>query len=220
MPSLKDRIDNLRLKTGMVITEDFFTGLADVIEDMAFYGAITYDGYVRKDLEPIQDLALNLGSENFRFDEIHAGSGYFTYNVLVQGKPVIKDGDPINIAYFFDQALDQLLNTLGSLKPIEVARTIGYQAPPLADIFASDVEVSNDGRIRVKIKSDASVYVYLKWYPYGALSPDIGLLNEGNPIPSNVFKEFDSTVSKGDKVNVRVYPGAKVTVFLFNIPSA
>jgi len=72
----------LKVKTGQVIRSSWANELIDSIQMVAEKGAVDYYGYVHKDLIPDRDLALNLGLENLRFREVHAGYGYFTYGIF------------------------------------------------------------------------------------------------------------------------------------------
>jgi len=73
------KYDYLRLRTGQVITEDWFDDVADAIENLDnaifAYSAVDYYGYVHKTLIPDTDLLLNLGIQTRRFKEVHAGYG-------------------------------------------------------------------------------------------------------------------------------------------------
>jgi len=101
--------------------------------------------------------------------------------------------------------------------PKLLAIQVNYLAPNFADIFADDVLVTKDGRVRVKIAMDSGGYVYMKWVPAGLTEAILAMLNAGQPIPARAWHEFDFTVVKGDKVNLRVTPGQKVTVAIYNI---
>lgn len=200
-------------------------------------GGVWEGGYVYEDLIPYPDLALNCGLSNYRWLEVHGGYGYFEYDLTVGGKRVLKDGDPINIndiyepakggiteainaSYVYDELKDiddKLLDLLDSLKPYLVALQADYQAPDMADIFADDIVLNAKGRVRVKLVADANAYAYLAWTPSGSAVEVLGMLNAGNPIPANSWHEFDFTVNEGDKVNVKVSPGARVTVALYHI---
>ena len=228
----------LKVKSGDVIRSSWANELIDWIEHSLNDGAVTYDGYVQRSLIPVKDLALNLGTDSERFKEIHVGDvyatdvnadvGYFDENVYVQGKRVLKDEDPIYIASFFAYAVEQLrdvvLNALSEReippRPIRKAIVVGYNAPPLTDVFASDVLMDFDGRAKIKVIADSSVYVYAKFTPYGFTTPIVALLFDSTPIPPNTIKEDEMTVNAGDKVNVRVSGASKVTVVLYNIPSS
>jgi len=237
MPTLEDRINQLYLRTGQVITEDFFANLVDVLKDMAKRGAVTYEGYVTRDLRPITDLEIDLGEPELRFNNIYAGYGVFTYDVFVADRKVLKDGDPIYISDIYPEAkakitqaiddsyvrdiysklieVEELIASRG--KPKLLAYVINYSAPELADIFAEDVLVNEDGRVRVKLVMEQGGLAYLKHYFAVAGAEVIALLNAGVEIPANTWQEFDVVATKNDRVNIRVTPSQKVTVLLYNI---
>lgn len=96
MPTL----DDLRLKTGQLVTEDWFDNLVDYLQEIGYGGVISLYGYVMKDLVPYADLLLNLGLPLKQFKEVNAGTGNFSTNVFVGGKAVIKDGDPVTVSDF------------------------------------------------------------------------------------------------------------------------
>jgi len=48
------------------------------------------------------------GDANNPFEAIYAGTGYFSENLYVQGKPVIKDGDPVTVADLGDDAKQKI----------------------------------------------------------------------------------------------------------------
>ena len=60
--------------------------------------------HLDSDIIPDQDNLRNLGSESKSWKEVQAHYGYFKDNVYVQGKVVIKDGDPIKISEFISEA--------------------------------------------------------------------------------------------------------------------
>ena len=76
------KFDYLKVSPGQVIRSSWANELVDAIETVSEDGAISYEGYVSKDLIPNIDLAVNLGLENRRFKEVHAGYGYFTYGIF------------------------------------------------------------------------------------------------------------------------------------------
>ena len=76
------KFDYLKVTPGMVIRSSWANELVDAIETVSEYGAVSYEGYISKDLIPDADLAINLGLEDRRFKEVHAGYGYFTYGIF------------------------------------------------------------------------------------------------------------------------------------------
>jgi len=170
--------------------------------------AVDYYGYAYKDIKPYEDLLLNLGMPELRFKELHSGYGYFTYQVTVQGRPVIKDGDPITVA--------EDLTT----KPLLVGYKVYYSAPAFVDVFDPDLVMSMAGRARFKFTLSPDAYAYTKWLPYGLAQAITSALNAGVIIPRDSWHEFDFTLGQNDKVNFRVTPSAVVTIFVYNIGSA
>jgi len=290
MPTLED----LKVKPGMLIRSSTWNKMVDWIENLKDLAAVTYEGYVRKDLIPDPDLAVKLGTVQARFLEVHAGHGYFAYDVFVAGKPVseivaapgywsggyvysdiipepdlaiklglasnrfleshigygyftyevfigdkkvLKDGDPVYIADFYpeakssitqaiddsyvkqiDQKLDEILGYVSTKGiPSLLGYQVSYDAPENTDIFDPDLVVNYDGRVRFKLTLASEAYVYTKWTPSGLATAIISSLNAGYGIPRDAWHEFDFTVMKGDKVNVRVIPGATITIFVYNI---
>lgn len=73
-----------------------------------------YGGYVAGDLIPDVDLLRSLGLDARRFRVVHAGWGYFTYDLYVQDKRVLKDGDPITIADILAEAKTDITQAIDS----------------------------------------------------------------------------------------------------------
>jgi len=107
-------LEELRLKTGQIITEDWYDALVDYLEELGYGGVITVYGYVSKDLIPVADLLLNLGIPLKRFKEIHSGYGYFTYEAWIADKKILKDGDPITVEDFGTDAENDIKNQVQS----------------------------------------------------------------------------------------------------------
>jgi len=220
--------DYLKVRPGQVIRSSWANDLVDAIQTVAEYGAVDYDGYVHKDLIPDTDLALNLGMENLRFNEVNAGYGNFTYDLRLQGKRVLKDEDPVHIASFYDYAAtqikDEIINALTELgippKPSRVGVKVAYYAPAMVDIFDPDLVMNWDGRARFKLSGYEDFWAYVKHTAYDLAISIVAALNSGNPIEKDTWAEFDFTVNKNDKVNVRVFPSTTITVIVYNIPEA
>jgi len=220
--------DHLKVRPGQVIRSSWANDLVDAIQMVAEYGAVDYYGYVHKDLIPDRDLALNLGLEDLRFKEVHAGYGYFSHDLRLQGKRVLKDEDPIHIASFFDyaaqQVKDEIVNALTELgippKPHRVGVKVNYYAPAMADLFDPDLVMNYDGKARFKLSGYEDFIAYIKHVPYGLAQEIVAALNSAMPIEGRTWAEFDFTVNQNDKVNVKVYPSTTVTVIVYNIPEA
>jgi len=74
--------EQLRLKTGMPITEEWFDKLVDALTALRERGAVTYNGYILRSLIPAIDLALNLGINIYRLLQVHALYAYLSYVVF------------------------------------------------------------------------------------------------------------------------------------------
>ncbi|RLE87429.1 MAG: hypothetical protein DRJ67_04840, partial [Thermoprotei archaeon] len=99
--------------------------------------------HLEYDIIPDQDNVRDLGSDERSWADIHAHYGYFKDNVYVQGKAVIKDGDPIKIAEFIDAAKTDIE------KLYSVARDIH-------DTLRSTLTSDGANRWRVEIAVDSA----------------------------------------------------------------
>jgi hypothetical protein len=86
--------DWLKPKPATRITTAWGTALVDVLN--LLYGWLTN------------------GTKDININELFANYGFFNWNVLVQGKPVIKDGDPISLYDIFDYAQDKITTAIAS----------------------------------------------------------------------------------------------------------
>ncbi|RLI18883.1 hypothetical protein DRO54_09570 [Candidatus Bathyarchaeota archaeon] len=104
--------------------------------------------------------------------------------------------------------------------PRLLASVINQSVSEGADVFSPDVEVDRNGRVRFKLLLSVIGYVATKWIPAGTVEEIVGYLNARNPIPESSWFEFDFTVMRNDKINVRVYPGMTVTIFVYGLGEA
>ena len=101
-----------------------------------------------------------------------------------------------------------------------LAYVVNKYVPEGVDVFDSDVIVDRSGRVRFKLWLALAGYVATKWTPAGLTEAIIGYLNAKDMIPSEAWHEFDFTVMKDDKINVRVYPSQNVTIFIYGLGEA
>jgi hypothetical protein len=89
---------------------------------------------------------LTSGQQDINVDELFANYGYFNYNVFVQGKPVIKDGDPISLYDIFGYAQSRITAAIDSSRYVQ----------RLEDIYARFTRIYLDeyGRVGVAIYDD------------------------------------------------------------------
>jgi hypothetical protein len=74
---------------------------------------------------------LTSGQQDIYVDEIYGRAGYFSESLLVQGRPVLKDGDPITVYQFYDIAVDQMTEAIDRSRAtqlLEKLATVGISA--------------------------------------------------------------------------------------------
>ena len=105
-------LEDLYLKTGEPITEDWFEYHYDVHKtiDELLLGvtSIVKYGYVHSSIIPYKDATLDIGRPDLRFNQIFAMTGYFDEDVFIQGRRALKDGDPISIYDIYAQAQQKI----------------------------------------------------------------------------------------------------------------
>jgi len=126
-------------------------------------------------LEQIYALAKR-GDQDTPYEELYAKKGYFSEALYVQGKPVIKDGDPITVSDLGDDAKQKITNAIDSsnllqslLKEFEPASNKGsIKASENASGFEVVLDkggrpfvnvyynLSGAGRIYVKVSNDGT----------------------------------------------------------------
>jgi len=123
-------------------------------------------------MEELNRLYMNAtrGSQDYPFDVLYAGSGYFD-TLLVQGRHVIKDGDPVNIYDIFEPAKAAITSAVDQSSRLasieEYTRTASGQLVKLrideygniGVIIAEPVDTLN--RVRVSLE-DAFAPVYAR----------------------------------------------------------
>ena len=218
MPTL----ENLRPRAGEPITVDWGNGIVTWIENSLNAGAVTYEGYVQRDIKPALDGVFNLGNPSLKFanvftNSVNADLGYFANNAFVQGKRVLKDGDPIYVADLFAPAESKIVDALLSASErIRLGMALDKYAYPFTDVFANDLIVERDGTVVVKFMARQSELVYLAHKPYGATQRISALLFD-SALNANTWYEKEFTVNKGDAVNVFVSKAGKCTVIVYNV---
>jgi len=95
-------------QTGRVIRTNWGVKVVEALDILHDDHAVDYSGSIHRDLAPDEDLLYSIGKPNARVREVHSGYGYFSYEIFIRGKRVIKDEDPINIADIFDTAVEKI----------------------------------------------------------------------------------------------------------------
>ncbi len=111
------------------------------------------------DILPGQDNAFDLGGPDRAWSELWAYIGYFNDNLFVQGKQVLKDGDPVQVYQFLPPAKD-VIDTIyqWTKRPVSLQTQrllVGTTPVPLSDV---DMIVK---RIHIKVPSSALYLVYV-----------------------------------------------------------
>jgi len=135
------------------------------------------------DIIPAQDDTFDLGSSTRAWKDVYAHYGYFLDDAFVQGKRVLKDGDPVRVYEFIEYAKQDIEDIKSRLSAISGAlgllesyiQTIyGYAKPPTSletaslvvgttPVPLSDLDLTVK-RIHVKVPSWAGYIVYIGSY--------------------------------------------------------
>ncbi len=111
------------------------------------------------DVAPSEDNKYNLGEEDRAWRAVYAHYGYFLDNAYVQGRRVLKDGDPVSVYYFEGPAKEEIdaiyMNTSRPKSIDTLALQVGPTPTPLSDV---DRVVK---RIHVKVPRSSPSIVYL-----------------------------------------------------------
>lgn len=221
-------LEELRLKTGQLVTEDWYDALADILCELGYGGIISLYGYVQQDLIPVQDLLINLGIPLKRFKELHAGWGFFSYYVYVNNKLVLTDGDCITLGDIGATAQGKITTALNGstivkgavFVPVKIGKIWEDSVTAMDDIFTPDLVALVDGRLRVKLKIDYTSYGYLKFKHNEEATDALAMLNAGVAIPAGCWHEWDFTCEEDDTANVQIDHSTTVTIIVYNIPNA
>lgn len=108
--------DQFKAKPMQRFTSSMWNSLMDVLNQLEatnrdeLIKRVKYEdlGSLAYSIVPDQDGARDLGSSDRSWNSIYAGTGHFSNNVYVQGKQVIKDGDPVEIGDIHDAARDKI----------------------------------------------------------------------------------------------------------------
>ena len=99
---------------------------------------------------------LTSGQQDINVDEVFANYGYINWNLFVQGKPVIKDGDPITLYDIFDYAQSKITAAIDLAKVTSLADLIRQYTGYLPSIWSklSPVRVLTSGDVGIAIYGD------------------------------------------------------------------
>ena len=152
----------LRRKGEEILTPQEWNLVVDALDILYFYyaggpvGGVDLSN-IQQDIAPAEDNKYNVGRDDKAFKEVHAYYGYFKANVYVQGKKVIKDGDPIYISDFLENAETDIKTAIiNALKQsIKTLLDVSNQSVDAGSYYESDViDVREYSRITIMILVD------------------------------------------------------------------
>jgi len=127
-------------RSGGVIRTTWGRRVVEALDMLYYQSAVDYAGYIHRDLTPDKDLLYSLGRPFARIKEVHAGHGYFSYDVFIAGRRAIKDGDPVNIYDIFEPAQRKITLAIDYSMHYQVVVSVDSK---LADVLQKlDVKVS------------------------------------------------------------------------------
>jgi len=145
------------------------------------------------------------GTQDIYVDAVYGNTGYFSRQVYVQGKPVIKDGDPVSIYQFFDPAVSQMVYAIEGSRATRDLDVISQYTKDSRDVLVK-ITFSPYGNIGVKIAEPLDLYGRV------ATAAPQELLDEFKPVSasgsidaSSNTAGFSITLNKGGRPNVNVY---------------
>jgi hypothetical protein len=166
---------------------------------------------------------LTSGLQDIFVDKVYGRAGYFSEQLLVQGRSVIKDGDPISIYQLHEIAKQQITEAIDRSKAISALDQI-YGKLDTIEEYARDVR---DVLVRLSINEYGNVGVRiaepLDEYGRVVVSTPKELLDELKPVSvSGSISAVDNTagfsvvLNKGGRPNVNVYYnlGGAGTIYL------
>ena len=156
------------------------------------------------------------GTQDIYVNAVYGNTGYFNNQVYVQGKPVIKDGDPVSIYQFFDPAVSQMVYAIESSRATRDLDLISQYTRDSRDVLVK-ITFSPYGNVGVKIAEPLDEYGRV------VVSTPRELLDEFKPVSTygsitatDNTAGFSVTLNKGGRPFVNVYYslGGAGTVYL------
>lgn len=138
------------------------------------------------------------GDPDTPFNELHGEYGFFDQALLVQGKPVIKDGDPVSIYDLFDYARDKITSAVDST-------TLAEYVKDARDKLVS-IRIDEYGNVGIRIAEPLDEYGRV------TISSPREIVDEFNPVSvqgsitaADNTSGFSVMLSKGGRPNVNIY---------------
>ena len=146
--------EHLKVKPGMRIVSAWGNAIVDAIEMIYGMGinAVKYDDLRRlpSDIVPDADGVRSLGTGARAWRQVHAHYGYFKRDLFVQGRRVIKDGDPVTVADLGDQAVSDVTAAIDSARISRLANIRIDEYGNVGVVIAEPLD--SRGRVRTVVE--------------------------------------------------------------------
>jgi len=141
---------------------------------------------------------LTSGQQDIYVNEIYGRSGHFSDQLLVQGKPVIKDGDPISIYQFYDVAKSQITEAINN-------SLLTSYTKDCRDVL-TNLAVDPYGRLGIKIAEPVDEYGRVRTSYSDELYNEFQPVSTyGSIVATNNTSGFSVVLYKGGRPNVNIY---------------
>ena len=145
------------------------------------------------------------GQQDIYVDDVYGNTGYFNNQLYVQGKPVIKDGDPVNIYQFFDPAVSQITYAIESSRATRDLDLVSQYTKESRDVVVK-LKFSPYGNVGVQIAEPLDVYGRVSTAPPQELLDELKPVSaSGSIVASSNTAGFNITLSKGGRPNINIY---------------
>ena len=176
----------------------------------------------------VRDIYARIGnfSESVNTVAVNAGTGNFDEAVLVQGRSVIKDGDPVQIYQFYGIAVSQITRAIDEARVTSASElvreytgrtaTVLEEHQPKLDLIAEYTQQTRDVVVRVRMDEYGNVGVVIAEpvdeYGRISISPPSELLDEFKPVSAygsitaaDNTAGFEVVLEKRGRPNVNVF---------------
>jgi len=212
----------LRKKGTEILTSREWNTAVDALDEL--YGMLTA-GTSTINVDTVNAREGNF-SESVNTAVVNAATGNFDENVFVQGRPVVKDGDPVQIYQFYDVAVSQITKAIDEAKITSTsdlvkeytgkAATLLEKHQPKLDLIAEYTRETRDVAVKIRMDVYGNVGVViaepLDVYGRVLVSAPSELVDEFKPVSAygsitateNVAG-FEVVLEKGGRPNVNIF---------------
>lgn len=173
-------------------------------------------GKLEYDIIPDQTNARDLGSPDKTWKAIYAKSGSFTDSLTVQGKAVLKDGDPISIYDILDTARTKITQAIDASRASNLDVSLSTRASESTLLAIKSKTDNIDVLLSSRASEETLNRVLQALYEFGDL-----VLHDYTTIPLSANSEWTSTTdssTKTGKVVGSVYSDVSGTLHVEQSP--